>query len=217
MKIFKLFIYALITSLISALLICILSYEYIASYSKPYIFHNQNNIPKGKVGLLLGTSKYLRRGTLNYYYKYRIDQTASLYKNGIIKCIVVSGDNSDHRYNEPIQMRNDLIKKGIPEDAITMDYAGFRTLDSVVRMKKVFGAGDNVLIISQNFHDERAIFLARKNDLNATAIACKDVPERYGIKTQIREYFARVKAILDIYILKTKPKFLGKREKINGC
>ena len=90
-----------------------------------------------------------------------------LYERGKIHHILVSGDNSTAAYNEPEAMRKSLVKAGIPERDITLDYAGFRTLDSVVRASEVFGQGSGFTIISQPFHVERALFIARANHIDA--------------------------------------------------
>ena len=161
-----------------------------------------------KVALLLGTSKYAKGGRINLYYKYRIDAVAQLYAAGKIDYVLVSGDNSTIYYNEPTTMLNDLITKGIPEDRIVQDFAGFRTLDSVVRARKVFGQ-TQFIIVSQRFHVERALFIASKNGINATGFCAEDVTASYGLKTKVREYFARVKMFIDLYLINKEPKFLG--------
>lgn len=167
---------------------------------------------KNKVGLVLGTSKYLTDGRINLYFKYRIDATVDLFKTGKIDYVLVSGDNSSENYDEPTDFKNELIKRGIPENRIYLDYAGFRTLDSVVRAKKNFGQ-DNITIISQQFHNERAIYLAEKHGINAIGFNAKDIDGKYGIKVKLREFLARTKAFLDI-IFKVEPKFYGKKIKI---
>lgn len=175
------------------------------------MFTDTTKIPETEVALLLGTSRYTIRGNTNLYFKYRIQAVVALFKSNKIKHIIVSGDNSITSYNEPREMRKALIAQGVPEESITLDYAGFRTLDSVVRCKEVFGQND-FIIISQQFHVERALFIADKFNINAIGFAAKNPPEKYSFKTNIREYFARTKAIIDIYILNTQPKFLGEKE-----
>ncbi|WP_370214466.1 SanA/YdcF family protein [Mesoflavibacter profundi] len=125
----------------------------------------------------------------------------------------MSGDNSRKDYDEPSTFKSDLIQLGVPETDIYLDYAGFRTLDSVVRAKKIFGL-ENVTIISQKFHNERAIYLAENFNLNATAFNAKDVSNRYGFKTKIREYLARTKAVIDV-IMNKQPKYLGPKVEIS--
>lgn len=180
--------------------------------SSEYIYSESHAIPHNKVGLLLGTGKFLQSGHVNLYYKYRIDATLALFKAQKIDYILVSGDNSRNNYDEPSTIKNDLIARGIPEDRIFLDYAGFRTLDSIVRSDKIFGQ-KSLTIISQQFHNERAIFIAHKKGIDAIAYNAKDVSINYGIKVQIREKFARVKTMLDL-VFRKKPKFLGEKVKI---
>jgi len=187
----------------------------IVSSAKDSIYSTVSETPEGnKVALLLGTSRYTVRGYANLYFKYRINAAVELYRAGKIKHIIVSGDNSLKEYNEPKQMQQALIQKGVPESAITLDYAGFRTLDSVVRCKKVFGQ-QKFIIISQKFHIERALFIAHKYGIDAIGFAAMDPPEKYSIKTKVREVFAKTKAVIDLYIIHKKPKFLGKKEIIS--
>jgi SanA protein len=180
--------------------------------AKDKLYTNVNNVSVNKVGLVLGTVKYLANGRVNLYYKYRVDAAVSLYKSSKISFIIVSGDNSSEKYDEPTSFRNDLIKAGIPASRIFLDYAGFRTLDSVVRVKEIFGQ-TNVTIISQKFHNERAIYLANHFGINAIGFNAKGVSRKYGLKVQLREYLARVKVFVDI-LFNVKPKFLGKQIEI---
>jgi len=183
--------------------------SYIEIRTAPYIYDDIENIPENEVGLLLGTSKYSLYGGENLFYRNRIEAAVKLYENSKIRYIIVSGDNSSEEYNEPVNMKNDLLEKGVAEENIILDYAGFRTLDSVVRSKEVFGQ-EEITVISQKFHNERAIFIAMSRGIDATAYNAKSVGFKYGLKTQIREYFARVKMLLDIVVNK-QPKFLGEK------
>jgi len=183
--------------------------SYINSY-KSYSTNNIEDLPDHKVGLVLGTSKYTSFGTVNLFYKYRLESTIELYRNGVIKKVLVSGDNGTESYNEPRMFYQDLVAAGIPAKDIVLDYAGFRTLDSVVRAKKIFNQ-ERLIIISQQFHNERALFLARKNGINAIAYNAKSVNFSFSPKTFLREKLARVKAVLDYYVLNTQPKFLGEK------
>lgn len=176
------------------------------------VFNSTEEIPYNKVGLFLGTGKILSNGRINLYYKYRIDAAGELFKAGKIDYILVSGDNSTKDYDEPSTIKEDLIKNGIPANRIFLDYAGFRTLDSVVRCKEIFGQS-SITIISQQFHNERAIYIAKRKDIDAVGFNAQDVNVNYGFKTQIREKFARVKMVLDL-IFGKKPKFLGEKIKI---
>lgn len=176
------------------------------------IFSNVDNITNNKVGLVLGTAKRLQNGNINLYYKYRLKAAINLYLSKKIEFIVISGDNSTKSYDEPTDFKDDLIKAGIPENKIYLDYAGFRTLDSVVRIKEIFGQ-TSITIISQEFHNERAIYLAEHFNIKAIGFNAKGVSGRYGLKVQVREYLARVKVFVDI-IFKVEPKFLGEKIEI---
>ena len=207
-KFFKAFIYLTIISFISIFL----SNYIIEKNADKKLFVETFNIPKNKVGLVLGTSKRISNGDINLYYKYRLEAAIKLFKSGKIEYIVISGDNGSKTYDEPTDFKIDLIKAGIPENKIFLDYAGFRTLDSVVRIKEIFGQ-KSITFISQKFHNERAIYLAEHFDINAIAYNAKDVSNRYGFKVKIREYLARVKVFVDI-IFNVEPKFLGDKIEI---
>ncbi|MGO2357513.1 MAG: SanA/YdcF family protein [Mesonia sp.] len=175
--------------------------------AKGKTFSKLEDIQKNKVGLVLGTAKFSTEGGVNLYFAYRINATVELFKNNKIDFVLISGDNGSVYYNEPQDFKKELIKKGIPEDKIFLDYAGFRTLDSVVRAKEVFGQ-ESITIISQEFHNVRAIYLANHFNIQAIGFNAQDVSQRYGFKTRVREYFARTKAFIDI-LFGVEPKFLG--------
>ena len=181
----------------------------IKKHTSAQIYSEVITIPQNNVGLLLGTSPKLKNGNNNLYFDYRILAAIELYKAGKIKYILISGDNRREDYNEPEEMKKALMQKGIPEKSIYLDYAGFRTLDSVVRAKEVFGQ-NRLTIISQRFHNERAIYLAEKNGINAIGYNAKDVNAYSGLKTNIRELFARVKMFIDLATDK-QPHFLGEK------
>ena len=177
------------------------------------IYSSTGDIPQRKVGLVLGTSKESSFGGMNLYFKYRMEAAAALFLTGKVKHLIVSGDNSVKEYDECTDMKNALIALGVPDSCITLDYAGFRTLDSVVRCKEVFGQ-DSITIISQEFHNQRAVYLAENFGIDAIGYNAKEVNSKYSMKTNIREYFAKVKAVLDVKVFGTDPKFLGKKEPI---
>tara|TARA_R110002051_G_scaffold213916_1_gene278755 strand:+ start:165 stop:800 length:636 start_codon:yes stop_codon:yes gene_type:complete len=190
------------------LLLVILTCNFIiSSTTEDKTYSDINTIPPNRVGLVLGTSNRISNGSSNPYYTYRIDATVALYKAGKIKFILVSGDNGSIYYNEPNTIKKDLIKSGIPEQVIYLDYAGFRTLDSMVRAKFIFGL-DNVTVISQKFHNERAIYIAEQKGLKAIGFNAQDLSTSQGFKVRFREYLARVKVFIDM-ILNTQPKFYG--------
>lgn len=207
-KMFKIFLFA---SLITSVVIFIAN-KVIVKNAKEKLYNSHVDIPKNKVGLVLGTVKFLANGRVNLYYKFRIDATVQLFRNRKIDFIIVSGDNGSEVYDEPTDFKNDLIKAGIPENKIFLDYAGFRTLDSMVRVKEIFDQ-DAVTVISQQFHNERAIYLAEHFNVKAIAFNAKDVSGRYGLKVHLREYLARVKVFIDI-LFRVQPKFLGEKIEI---
>jgi SanA protein len=172
-------------------------------------FDDIQQVPNVRVGLLLGTSKLLKNGRENLYFKYRIKAATELLENGKIKYLIISGDNGNSAYDEPTDMKNALIDNGVDSTKLYLDYAGFRTFDSMVRVKEIFGQ-DKILVISQKFHNERAIYIAEQLRLKAIGFNAQDVQKYYGIKTSIREKFARVKVVLDFW-LGVKPKFLGEK------
>lgn len=173
-------------------------------------FDNPAALPDKRVGLVLGCTRKLRGGWSNPFFTTRIRAAAELYRAGMATALIVSGDNRHEGYDEPTDMKEALIAAGVPEGKITCDYAGFRTLDSVVRAKKVFGQ-DRITIVSQPFHNERAIYLARCNGIDAIALNAENVKFESALKIYIREAFARVKAVLDVDVLHTQPHFLGEQ------
>ena len=184
----------------------------IESATKDFITDDINKVPGCRVALLLGTSKTLKHQQVNEYFFRRINATVNLYKCGKVKYIIVSGDNSVDAYNEPADMKRDLVKAGVPDSAIYLDYAGFRTFDSVVRAKEVFGQY-TVVMVSQEFHNQRAVFIAQKIGMVAYGYSAEDVSAATGFKTRFREVFARLKVFWDVYT-GAQPKFLGEKIKI---
>jgi len=182
---------------------------WVTASTRAQVFTDVNALPKNKIGLLLGTSKYLAHGSINPYYQCRIDAAVKLYKAGKISYILVSGDNGAVNYNEPEKMKRDLVSRGIPAERIFLDHAGFRTLDSILRCRDVFGE-DNFTIISQPFHNERALFIANRRGITAVAFDAMDVEGQNGFKVLFREKLARVKMVFDL-LLNTQPKYFGPR------
>lgn len=187
--------------------------SYISNFSVDYIYTDLNKLPANRVGIVPGTSKYLVDGKKNRYYLYRIEAAVYLFKNKKIEYVLVSGDNATKYYNEPVGIKKDLVEMGIPDNKIFLDYAGFRTLDTVVRARDIFDL-NKFTFISQPFHNERAIFIAKKHGLDAIGYNARDVERLDAYKTTLREYFARIIAFLDIYVLNTSPRFGGEKIKI---
>lgn len=178
--------------------------------SKDYVSDDTKALPDTKVGLLLGTSRLGRGGNPNPYFNYRIDAAVDLYNKGKIKHILISGDNGTKEYNEPEDMQAALVARGIPLSCITLDYAGFDTYDSVLRAHHIFGQS-KFIVISQHFHNQRAVYIGRRFGLEVWGYDAQDF--KAGIRTQIREYFARVKAYGEVK-LGVDPYFLGQKVEI---
>ena len=181
--------------------------------AKDRLYNNISRVPYNRVGLLLGTSPLNRYGRPNSYFNNRINTASRLYHAGKIDYIIASGDNHTRGYDEPTVMKDSLMAHGVPADRIVLDFAGFRTLDSVVRAKEIFGC-DTLTIISQADHCARALYLAEANGMKAIAVAA---PLRAGRRTRVRlavrEWLARDKMMLDVWFGK-RPHFLGERIEI---
>ncbi|MCW8327915.1 YdcF family protein [Photobacterium sp. SDRW27] len=186
--------------------------RWISDSTSKQIFTNASQIPSRSIGLVLGTSKYIAK-TLNPYYDYRMEAALKLYQREKVNVLLLSGDNAHRSYNEPWTMKRDLLKAGIPDKDIVLDYAGFRTLDSIVRAKNVFEA-DHFVIITQKFHCERALFIANSNNIDAICLAVPEPRGLAGLKIRVREILARLKAVIDLYILDVQPRFPGPKEPI---
>jgi len=189
--------------------------NWVINNSEAYVYSNWSLLPDNEVGIVLGCSPYARNGRPNPQFYGRIEAAVQLYQLGKIKKIIVSGANPDSTYNEPRQMWRELTKAGIPSQAITMDFAGVRTFDSVSRAKEVFNL-DRVTLITQEYHAYRAVFIAKKLGIRVAGYAATSDRIGYFSRTYLREAFARVKAVLDLYVLSTEPKFLGGPEAVNA-
>jgi SanA protein len=178
------------------------------------VFTTVETVPANDVGLVLGTSKLTKHGKPNLHFNQRIEAAVALYRAGKVRHLLVSGDNHVASYDEPDDMRGALLAAGVPAGAITCDYAGFRTLDSVVRAQKIFGLSQ-CTIISEAFHCPRALWIARRHGLDAIAFAAPDVGlKSWSLRADVREQLARGWCAVDLYLLQRAPKFLGPKEPI---
>ena len=196
-------------TILFALFLTIAGYVAISVYSRPYLYQSLTEIPENKCGLVLGTSKFVAEGTENLYYRYRIEAAVRLYKSKKVSYLIVSGDNRYRNYNEPVNMQKDLVEAGIPVNHIYLDYAGFRTFDSVIRCHEIFGQ-QKFTIISQPFHNERAVFIARSKGIEAIGYDARQVTGKKAMKVRIREIGARLQVYFDL-LTGAKPYFLGKK------
>ncbi|WP_375322641.1 vancomycin high temperature exclusion protein [Aliivibrio logei] len=204
-----------ITAIISIIFIAsVLAADFYMSLStRTQLYQNIEALPVQETALVLGTSKYIRR-TLNPYYQYRIDAAIELYKKNKVTHFLLSGDNAHRSYNEPWTMKRDLLEAGIPEENITLDYAGFRTLDSVQRAKEIFDA-NSLTIVTQKFHCGRAVFISNHFDMDTVCLVVPSPTGWANRKIRFREVLARTKAMLDLYIFNVQAKFLGPKEPID--
>jgi SanA protein len=187
--------------------------QHILSANRDRLFDQVGAIPAKKIGLVLGTSQFLRGGSPNLHFANRIAAAAEIYRTGKVRHLLVSGDNRRSNYNEPRMMKRALMAHDVPASAITCDYAGFRTLDSVVRAKWVFDVTE-CIIVTQRYHNSRALEIARATGLDAVGY-CAPEPQFVDTwKTELREVLARTVTVLDLYVWHREPHFLGAREPI---
>lgn len=210
MRWLKRVVYGIISLLVFTIGACNI---WIVKSTEEKVYSDLKLLPDHRIALVLGTSHRSVGGGPNPFFQYRIEMAARLYSMGKIDHFILSGDNSSRYYNEPLEMKKALIKKGVPASAITLDYAGLRTLDSVVRSKKIFGQ-NKITIITQPFHSYRALFISRYYDMDAVAMVAEDPELEQTFRVRLREYLARTKAVLDLYVFKTDPRFLGEKEEI---
>ncbi len=184
------------------------SYFWVSYSVRSRIFDSWAELPVNRVGLVLGTSRYVRGGQRNLFFIYRMEAASELYRRGKIDYILVSGDNSTESYNEPRAMKEALMERGVPSHRVIMDFAGFRTLDSVVRARQVFGQS-SLTVISQRFHNERAVLIGLHNGIDMVGYNARDVYAGQGWKPYVREIPARALVLVDLFLLGTNPRFLG--------
>ncbi len=175
------------------------------------IYSELNQVSATGVALVLGTAKGSMAGGPNSFFTTRMKAAAELYHSGKVKHLILSGDNETKYYNEPLDMMNALLVLDVPKEKMTLDYAGFRTLDSVVRCKEVFGQTE-IIVVTQEFHANRALFICDFYGIKAITFAANDAEESGMASAVSREWLARPKAVLDLYLLKQPPKFLGEKE-----
>jgi SanA protein len=201
-------------SCVFCILLLVVCNVWIVSSTQSQVYSDEATLPDHRVALVLGTSHRSVGGGPNPFFEYRIKTAAALYRSGKIDHFILSGDNRSPSYNEPNQMKKALIKAGVPASAITLDFAGLRTLDSVVRSKEIFGQ-NRITIITQSFHSYRALFISNYYNIDAVAMVAEDPELERTFKVLIREYLARTVAVFDLYVFKTAPKHLGEKENLN--
>jgi SanA protein len=205
-----------ITSSISIIVILIIGLTnlWVVTSTQSRVLRDYRHLPDSGVALVLGTSHKLTNGAPNPFFQNRMQTAAELYKQGKIVHFIVSGDNRTRYYNEPLEMQKALVKlRRAHCMPLHLDYAGLRTLDSIVRCKEIFGQ-DNITIITQPFHSYRALFISDYYKVNAVALVANEPDRETAVRVYAREYLARAKAVLDLYLLGTAPRHLGEKEPI---
>ncbi|AET15852.1 protein SanA [Pasteurella multocida 36950] len=198
----------ILVALSSFIVLLVLIDQAIGFYVRKNIYTDINKLPYRPYGVVLGTSKYFEKNTLNLFYHNRLLAAHEVFSARKIDYLLLSGDNRTNQYNEPRNMFKDLRKMGIAAEFMYMDFAGFRTLDSVIRAQQVFKA-HSFTIITQKFHCERALFIAKYHNIDAICFAA-DYPQGHYF-VRFREFFARILVILDI-LMEKEPYFLGEPE-----
>lgn len=167
-------------------------------------FSDISRIPNNNgSGLLLGTTPYTRIGHKeSMFFKYRIEAALELYNANKVSRFLISGDgNSLYGIDEPQCMKDTLVAHGIPADRILLDREGFDTFESVYRANKVFGE-KTFVIISQRYHNERALYLAEHLGLDTANVTAynAETPKLspWMLWIYFREALARVKMVADI-------------------
>ena len=188
----------------SGIIVILISNWWVVYNTRDQVYFNIHELPANDVGLVLGTSKFVRTGKENLFFRYRMEATARLWKEGKVKYLILSGNNDSEYYNEPVDMQRALEKLGVPASVMMLDYAGYRTFDSVVRCKDEFNH-TKITIISQNFHNARALYIGNHEGMKAIAFAAQDVPDGYSLRTLVREYLARPYALLDVHVFRPQP------------
>jgi SanA protein len=190
-----------------AALVLIGSNAWLLLHARERIYSAVARLPQNDIGLVLGTAPRLGKWQ-NLFFEGRMDAAAKLYHAGKVRHLLLSGDNGTRGYDEPTAMKKALLARGVPESALHLDYAGFRTLDSMARAKTVFGVSE-VTVITDDFHLARSLFLADSFGLKAVGYSPPPVPLRSSAKTRVRETVARLASLVDVYVLHRQPKFYG--------
>ncbi|MDG4826143.1 ElyC/SanA/YdcF family protein [Asanoa sp. WMMD1127] len=170
-----------------------------------------DEVPAAPVVLVLGAQVY-PDGTPSPFLAARLDLARQLYDAGTVRAVLVSGDHRQWHYDEPGAMSRWLVERGVPERKVVQDHAGFDTYDSCVRAKKIFGV-DRLVVVTQEFHIDRAVALCRDAGIDAVGVGDETV-KRFGRAWNygaFREQLAGVKAAWDV-VTGRDPVFLGPRE-----
>jgi len=214
MNLWKRVLRGAVISVVILIIFVITSNSWVIISTRSQILKDAQHLQNSGVALVLGTSHRMISGVPNPFFQNRISAAANLYRDGKAVHFILSGDNRSRYYNEPMEMKKALMKQDVPASAITLDYAGLRTLDSIVRCKEIFGQS-KIIIITQPFHSYRALFISNYYHMDAVALVAKEPTQQISAQVYFREYLARTKAILDLYVLGTEPRHLGDKEPLS--
>lgn len=177
---------------------------WIVASTRDRVHDSVATIAPREVAVVLGTSKKTGPDTPNQHFENRMAAAAALFHDGRVERLLVSGYRDSPYYDETRDMIAKLTELGVPEDVLFADEFGLRTLDSVARAKSVFNL-DDIVIVSDDFHVNRALFIADRYGLDAIALRSETVGYGDSRKVRMREYFARVKAVIDLYLIHPDP------------
>lgn len=187
--------------------------SHIKETTSEYIFAKAEDVPEAYTVIVLGAS-VKSNGNLSVILKDRVESALQLYHLGKVKRFLLSGDNGTQSYNEPKAMKKYLMERGVNEDHVFLDYAGFDTYDSMYRAAAIFEV-DRAIIVTQNFHLPRAVYIARKLGLDYVGYIGDKHVYAHEDSNKKRELLANVKAYLEL-IFRKEPTYLGEKIPIDG-
>ncbi len=176
-----------------------------------YIVRTIKEAPTVHTAIVLGAA-LAPNGALSMVFQDRVDTAIALYRAGKVSKILVTGDDGSRSHNEVNPARDYLLTQGVPSDVIFLDHAGFDTYSSMYRAEKVFLV-DTAIIVTQEFHLPRAIFIARRLGMSAYGVVADK--RKYYLSNSVRELFADVKAVFNLATHRV-PKYLGDPIPITG-
>jgi len=182
--------------------------------TRSHIFKEAERLKPAQAAIVLGAKVYPNGAVSPIVYD-RLLKGAELYKKGIVQKILVTGDHGQKEYDEVNTIRKHLEQLGVARRDIFMDHAGFSTYDSIYRARAVFEVSSAV-IVTQNFHLARAVYMARKRGIDAEGYIADRRRYLYRRHYAIREYFARIKDFLLLNLFNPRPKYLGQPIPITG-
>ena len=169
----------------------------VVSASADRCFESIDSLPECETGVLLGTSIRGRYTDVNPYFRPRINGILDLYRAGKIKRIYITGDSASVDYNEPRWMADTLISEGVPAKVIFLDFNGSHTLESAKHASE-FTGGRPYIVVSQRFHNERFIYMARQQGADVWGLNCGNFMHSniLQLRQRCREAMSRVKAVI---------------------